>query len=186
MWTKWPAFEPKNTGRSELHYRTYCTVLWTESTATKINSSVQGASTANFMGEEGELQCPAELHTGGDNVGQHHPALGPVLPATNLRPSAAAPTPWGARRRHHSRHLLREVQSREAADETAEAMAAGSGGGEALAPTMSGQHLALAGMKERQPREEEGDHRGAGGLGDGSPPIDSGRAAAHPRDMVKL
>ena len=55
-----------------------------------------------------------------------------------------------------------------------------------MAPTMSGQHLALAGMKERQPREEEGDHRGAGGLGDGSPPIDSGRAAAHPRDMVKL
>ena len=42
------------------------------------------------MGEEGELQRQAKLHTGGDNAGQHHPASGPALPAAILRPHTAA------------------------------------------------------------------------------------------------
>lgn len=61
------------------------------------------------------------------------------------------PARRGSRGGHHMRCPRRQQKTREAAEESAEAMAARSGGGEALVATTPGQHLPLVGIEGRQP-----------------------------------
>ena len=75
--------------------------------------------------------------------------LGPPFLPPSFAPTLLPCSSLGGRHRHHSRRLVHELQPREAADETAEAMAAGSRGGEALAATTAGQLLDLVGIKRR-------------------------------------